>query len=368
MRPQSFSAIIVDGPLSPVSVEPSIVMEVPVTVNSAATFPRSGSPPNHFSPVHAEAPSNKMPLEPTFSSRNTSDATDNTLYLMPIEPNFGRKGSTAKFEPNPILQPISEIAQTPQKRVLPKEGPPEGVPQDGVLPPMNIGDGHRSTSCNVYLDQPIPSSHPDTPHNERHNPFKRLAKKDSDNDTKNDTKKENHNPNKLKKKKPHEKRHKLVRYSRLFILRRKVLSLLLGRQLGDAVADGLKAITCLPVGTDGLDLAVVAVPSGVRNEHHKLQQLHAGGVFPMAVIVGRNELKREEKKRRLRVVSTRSCVALTAPAPNSDVGVNERDGSRRSFGGRRRRSKDRQVSLEDLGTAIRDVDCRSREKRHARVD
>lgn len=134
------------------------------------------------------------------------------------------------------------------------------------------------------------------------------------------------------------------------------------------MADGLKAITCLPVGTDGLDLAVVAVPGGVRSEHHKLQHLHAGGVFPMAVIVGRNELKREEKKRRLRVVSTRSCVALTAPAPNSDVGVNERDGSRRSFGGRRRRSKDRQVSLEDLGTAIRDVDCRSREKRHARVD
>lgn len=134
------------------------------------------------------------------------------------------------------------------------------------------------------------------------------------------------------------------------------------------MADGLKTITCLPVGTDGLDLAVVAVPGGVRSEHHKLQQLHAGGVFPMAVVAGRNELEREEKERRLRVVSTRSCVALTATAPDSDDDENERDRRRRSFGGRRRRSKDRRVSLEDLGTLIRDVDYRPREKRHARVD
>ena len=235
---------------------------------------------------------------------------------------------------------------------------------------MHMGDGHRSTSCNIYLDQPIPSSHPDTPHTERHNPFKRLAKKDSDNDTKNDTKKENQKPKKpkkLKKTRPHEKRHKLVRYSRRFLLRRKVLNFLLGRQLGGAVADGLKAITCLPVGTDGLDLAVVAVPGGVRSEHHKLQQLHAGGVFPMAVVVGRNELEREEKESGLTVVSTRSCVALTAPALDSDDDKNERDGRRKSFGGRRR-SKDRRVSLEGLGTAIRDVDYKSREKRHSRVN
>lgn len=229
---------------------------------------------------------------------------------------------------------------------------------------MKTGDGHRSTSCNVYLDQPVSSPHPDTPHAEKHNPFKRHAKKDPDNDCRS----ENHEAKKLKKKKPHEKRHKLVRYSRRFILRRKVLNFLLGRQLGGAVADGLKAITCLPVGTDGLDLAVVAVPGGVRSEHNKLQQLHAGGVFPMAVVVGRNELEREEKESGLRVVSSRSCVALTAPARDSNDDENERDGRRRSFGARRRRSKDRRVSLEELGTAIRDVDYRSGEKRHARVE
>lgn len=370
MRPQSFSAIIVDTPLSPVLLEPSTSVKVPVTTSPNVMFPRSGSPPKDLSPVHAGAPSNKMPLEPTFSSRHTSDATDTPLYPMPIEPSFGRKRSNSKFEPNPDLQPISEVAQTTQKEVLPaevspmeasqKEVPSKGVPQEGLPPAMKMGDGQRSTASYVYLDQPTPSSHPDTPHTERHNPFKRLAKKEFEDDSKEDTGKENHKPNKLKKKKPHEKRHKLLRYSRRFILRRKVLNILLGRQLGGAVADGLKAITCLPVGSDGLDLAVVAVPGGVRSEHHKLQQLHAGGVFPMAVVVGINELERDKKESGLRVVSTRSCVALTAPATASDDDENR---DRRSFGGRHKRSKDRRVSLEDLGTAIGDVNYRSRGRR-----
>lgn len=78
----------------------------------------------------------------------------------------------------------------------------------------------------------------------------------------------------------------------------------------------------------------------------------------MAVVVGRNELEREKKENGLRAVSTRRCVALTAPALDSDDDENERDGGR-SFEGRRRRSKDSRVSLEDLGTAIRNVDYRS---------
>lgn len=218
------------------------------------------------------------------------------------------------------------------------------------------GDGHKSTTGTFY-DPPVPSFHVKRIPREEETKLSKKEEKKAKKEVKKEEKKAKKEAkkeamkggNKLKKKRPHEKTHKLVRYSRRFFLREKILNFLLGRQLGPAVADGLKAITCLPVGTDSLDLAVVAVPGGVTSP------LHAGAVFPLAVVVGRHELESEERNGSLHFGNSRSCVALTAP----DFSDSEEQP--------RKRRKSRHMSMEDLGEAIRHRDY-AEERRRVSVE